>query len=324
LAAVTALGTGGALTLGVAAASAPAAGYPTKPIRIVVPFLPGGGADITGRALAQNLAESWGQPVLVDNRPGANGTIGAGVVAKAAPDGYTIGMITTSHSVNVSLFRKLPYDLLRDLAPITQATSQPYALVVHPSVPVRTVQELVALAKAKPGTINYGSSGTGGFSHLAGAAFAAHAGIQLMHVPYRGGAAALADLLGGQIQMLFSTILQSQAHIKAGKLRALAVTSPMRSPAQPDVPTMAESGLPAVTILGWYGFVAPAKMPAVLIDRHAAEMRRILHLPDVVLRLATDGSEPVGSAPAEFGRFIRAEVERWARVVKEAGIQPLD
>ena len=310
------------LVASVAQAAAPAEAYPVKAVRVVIPFAPGGGTDITGRAVAQKLGEVWGQPVLVDNRPGANGTIGAEAIARAAPDGYTIGMITSSHSVNVSLYRKLPYDLLRDLAPISQATQQPYALVVHAAVPARTVQDLIALARARPDTLNYGSSGAGGFSHLAGAAFAAQAGIRLVHVPYRGGSPAMADVIAGQIQMLFSTLLQSQPHIKAGKLRALAVTTAKRSPAQPEVPTLVESGFPNAVMAGWYGFVGPARMPSRLIERQAAEIRRILLLPDIAERLAADGSEPVGSTPAEFARHIRSEVERWGRTLALAGISP--
>ena len=295
--------------------------YPSKPIRLVIPFAPGGGTDITGRAIAQRLAEAWGQPVVVDNRPGANGTTAVDAVVKAPADGYTLTMITSSHSVNSTLYPKLGYDLLRDLAPITQATSQPYALIIHPSVPAQSLKELIALARAKPDWINYGSSGNGGFSHLAGAMFASQAGVRLTHVPYRGGSPAMADVIGGQIQMLFSTILQSSPHIKAGKLRALAVSTRTRSRALPEVPTMVESGLPNYVVAGWYGMLAPAKTPRPVIDRLNSEIVRILHLPEVVERLAADGSEPVGNTPEEFGAHIRSEIARWRKVIQDAGIR---
>jgi tripartite-type tricarboxylate transporter receptor subunit TctC len=295
--------------------------YPAKPIRLVIPFAPGGGTDITGRAIAQRMSDAWGQSVIVDNRPGANGTTAVETVVRAAADGYTLTMITSSHSVNSTLYPKLSYDLLRDLAPITQATTQPYALVVHPSVPATSLKELVALARAKADSINYGSSGNGGFSHLAGAMLAAQAGIRLTHVPYRGGAPAMTDVMSGQIQMLFSTILQSSSHIKAGRLRAIAVSTRARSRALPDVPTMIESGLPSYVIAGWYGMLAPAKTPRPIIDRLNREIVRILFLPDVVERLAADGSEPVGSTPEAFGTHIRSEIDRWRKVIEEAGIR---
>jgi len=303
------------------AGPAAAQNYPNKPIRLVIPFAPGGGTDITARAIALKLYEAWGQPVLADNRTGANGTIGVDLAAKAAPDGYTLTMISSSHSVNTTLYRKLPYDLVRDLTPITQATTQPYALVVHPSVPAKSLKELMALARAKPGSLNYGSSGTGGLSHLSGAYFANAAGIELVHVPYKGGAPAMSDVIAGQIQMLFSTILQSHAHIKAGRLRAIAVTTKTRSRAEPAIPTMAESGLPGFEVAGWYGVLAPAKTPPQIVAQLNREIVRILRLPEMSDRLAADGSEPVGSSPEEFGAHIRAEIARWRKVVEAAGIR---
>lgn len=318
---VRATGCAAAAVLACCALPVAAQAYPVKPIRLVIPFAPGGGTDITGRAIAQRLSEAWGQAVVVDNRPGANGTTAVDTVVKAPGDGYTLTMITSSHSVNSTLYPKLGYDLLRDLAPITQATSQPYALIVHPSVPAQSLKELIALARARPESVNYGSSGNGGFSHLAGAMFASQAGVRLTHVPYRGGSPAMADVIGGQIQMLFSTILQSSPHIKAGKLRALAVTTRTRSRALPDVPTMVESGMPNYVVAGWYGVLAPVKTPRPVIDRLNREIVRILHLPEVVERLAADGSEPVGSTPEEFGAHIRAEIARWRKVIEDAGIR---
>ena len=295
--------------------------YPAKPIRLIIPFAPGGGTDITGRAIAQKLGETFGQTVLVDNRPGANGTIAVETAVKSPADGYTLTMITGSHAVNSTLYPKLSYDLVRDLAPITQATSQPYALIIHPSVPAQSLKELIALARSRPGAINYGSSGTGGFSQLAGAMLASQAGIQITHVPYRGGSPAMTDVIGGQIQMLFSTILQSHTHIRAGRLRALAVTTQKRSRGLPEVPTMVEAGLANYVVAGWYGVLAPAQTPRPVIDRLNREIVRILQLPDVVERLAADGSEPVGSTPEAFGAHIRAEIARWRQVIQDAGIK---
>jgi len=306
---------------GSAAERDPAPGYPAKPIRLIVPFAPGGGTDITARAIAQKLTELWGETVVADNRPGANGTIGVDIAVKSAPDGYTLTMISSSHSVNVSLYKKLPYDLVKDLAPITQATTQPYALVVHPSVPAKTVKELIALAKARPGTLNYGSSGTGGLSHLSGALFASLAHINITHVPYKGGAPAMIDVIAGQIQMLFSTILQSHAHIKAGRLRALAVTTAKRSAGAPELPTMQEAGVPGYEVAGWYGVLAPAKTPQPIIEKLNREIVRILHTPEMSERLAADGSEAVGSTPQQFGAHIRSEIAKWKKVVAEAGIK---
>ena len=299
----------------------PADGYPSKPIRLIVPFATGGGTDLTARAIAQKLTEAWGQPVIVDNRPGANGTIGVEAAVKSPPDGYTLTMISSSHSVNVSLYKNLPYDLLKDLEPITQATRQPYALVVNPALPVKSVQDLVALARQKPGTLNYGSSGIGGLSHLSGALLASLADIKLTHVPYKGGAPAMTDVIGGQIDMLFSTILQSHAFIEAGKLRPLAVTTATRSPAAPQLPTMDEAGVKGFEVAGWYGILAPAGTPRSIIVKLNKEIVRILQTPEVRQHMAADGSEPVGSTPEQFAAHIRSEVAKWHKVVEEAGVK---
>jgi tripartite-type tricarboxylate transporter receptor subunit TctC len=306
-----------------AAQPAPAATstYPDRPIRLIVPFAPGGGTDLTARAIALKLTEAWGKPVVVDNRAGANGTIAVDIATKSPPDGYTLTMISSSHSVNASLYKDLPYDLTRDLAPITQATSQPYALVIHPSVQAKSVKELVALTKSKPEGLTYGSSGLGGLSHLSGALFASLANIKLIHVPYKGGNPALNDVIAGQIQMLFSTLLQADTQLKAGRVRALAVTTKKRSPAAPDLPTMQEAGVAGYEVAGWYGVLAPAKTPPALVDKLNAEIVRGLKSPDVQSKLAADGSEAVGSTPAEFGAHIKSEVAKWARITKEAGIK---
>jgi tripartite-type tricarboxylate transporter receptor subunit TctC len=301
--------------------SAVAQPYPTKPIRLIVPFAPGGGTDITARAIAMKLTEALGQTVVVDNRAGANGTIGADIAAKAPPDGYTLSMISSSHSVNPSIMKKLPYDLIADLAPVTQATTQPYALILHPSVAAKSVKELIALVKAKPNSLNYGSSGTGGLSHLSGALLCSLTGITMTHIPYKGGAPALSDLVGGQIQMLFSTILQAQSQLKGGRVRALAVTTAKRSAGAPDLPTMQEAGVAGYEVAGWYGMVAPLKTPAAIITRINTEAVKALRGPDIRDKLAADGSEPVGSAPEAFGQHIKAEVAKWNKLVKDAGIR---
>ena len=275
-------------------AGADAQEFPLKPVRLIVPFGAGGGTDIIARGIAQKLYAAWGQPVIIDNRPGANGTIGVDLAAKAAPDGYTLAMISSSHTVNVSLYRKPPYDLINDLAPITQLTTQPYVLVIHPSLPAHSVAELVTLARAKPGAINYASSGTGGLGHLAGALFAQQSAIKITHIPYKGGTPGMNDLIAGQVQMLFSTILQANPHIRSGRLRALAVTSARRTTAMPTVPTMQEAGVAHYEVAGWYGMVAPTKTPNGVVAKLQSEISAALRLPELRERLTADGSEAVG------------------------------
>ncbi|MGE5096656.1 MAG: Bug family tripartite tricarboxylate transporter substrate binding protein [Betaproteobacteria bacterium] len=295
--------------------------YPSKPIRMIIPFAPGGGTDLTGRAIAQKLSEMWGQPVVVENKAGANGTIGLDLVAKAPPDGYTIGMITGSASVNVSLYKKLPYDLVRDLQPITQATTQPYALVINPQLPVKNLAELVKLSKSRPGGLNYGSSGTGGLSHLSGALLSSMTGDTFTHVPYKGGAPAMTDVMGGQIDMLFSTIMQAHPYIQSGRLRAIAVTTPQRSPALPDVPTLEESGVAGYEVAGWYGVVTTTGVPRPVVNKLNAAIVKILHMPDVVKLLESDGSLPVGNTPEEFGAHIAKEIAKWRDVLQKAKVK---
>lgn len=309
------------LTAGWPAAAAAQGTFPTKPIRLIVPFAPGGGTDITARAVAVRLTESFGQPVIADNRPGANGTIGVDLTAKSAPDGYTITMISSSHAVNVGLYPRLPYDLLKDLTPVTQATSQPYAFVIHPSIPAKTVKEFIAYAKTRPGTINYGSSGTGGISHLGGAWFAQLTGIDMVHIPYKGGAPATLDLIAGRNHMQLGTFLLTGPHIKAGKLRVIAVTTPKRWHGTPDLPTVQESGIPGFAITQWYGMLAPAKTPPAIVARLNKEIARILHLPDVKEKLVADGADPVGNPAAEFGAHVKSEVAKYAKIVKQVGLK---
>jgi len=296
--------------------------YPSRPIRLIVPFAPGGGTDIVARILGQKIGEAWKQAVVVDNRAGANGTIGAHLAAKSPPDGYTLTMMTASHSVNVTLQgTKHPYDLLKDFAPVSQVTRQPYVLVINPNLPAKSLKELVALAKSQPGKLTYGSSGIGGTSHLSGALLGVLADVQLTHIPYRGGEPAMTAVVGGQIDMLFSTLLQSRGLIQAGKLRPLAVTTPSRSAAIPELPTMQEAGVPRYEVVGWYGVLAPAGTPPAIVQKLNREIVRSLRLPDVGEKIAAEGSEPVGNSPEEFGAHIKAEVEKWRDLIQRTGIK---
>jgi tripartite-type tricarboxylate transporter receptor subunit TctC len=308
------------LAAALAASSAHADVYPSRPIRFVVAFPPGGGTDIIARSIAQKLAERLARQVLVDNRPGAGGNIGTDIVAKSAPDGYTMLMGSAGPlAINSSLFASMPFDPQRDLAPVTLAASTPNLLVVHPSLKVATVKELVELARAHPGEINFASSGHGTPAHLAGELFNSMAGVKLVHVPYKGAAPALADLLGGQVQLMFSTMPPALPHVKDGKLRALAVTSAKRSPATPDLPTVDEAALPGFEANTWHGVVLPAGTQPAIIARLNREIVAILHLPEIVERLSSQGAEPVGSTPEEFAAYIRSETKKWAKVVRESG-----
>ena len=294
--------------------------YPAKPVRFVVAFPPGGGTDIIARAIAQKLAERIAQQVVVDNRPGAGGNIGTDIVAKSAPDGYTMLMGSAGPlAINASLFGKMPFDPIKDLAPVTLAASTPNVLVVHPSLRAATVKELIALAKARPGEINFASSGHGTPAHLAGELFNSMAGVKMVHVPYKGAAPALADLLGGQVQLMFSTMPPALPHVKDGKLRALAVTSAKRSPAAPDIPTLDEIALPGFEANTWHGVVVPAGTPATIVARLNREIVAILHLPDVVERFSSQGAEALGSTPEEFAAYIKSETLKWAKVVRDSG-----
>jgi tripartite-type tricarboxylate transporter receptor subunit TctC len=296
--------------------------YPSRPIRLIVPFAPGGGTDIVARILGQKIGEAWKQAVVVDNRAGANGTIGAHLAAKSPADGYTLTMMTASHSVNVTLQgTKHPYDLLKDFAPVSQVTRQPYVLVVNPNLPAKSVKELVALARSQSGKLTYGSSGIGGTSHLAGALLGVLGDAQLTHIPYRGGEPAMTAVVGGQIDMLFSTLLQSRGLIQAGKLRPLAVTTPGRSAAIPELPTMQEAGVARYEVVGWYGVLAPAGTPPTIVQKLNREIVRSLRLPDVGEKIAAEGSEPVGNTAEEFGAHIKAEVEKWRDLIQKTGIK---
>ena len=308
-------------TLFPCAASAAADDYPTRPIRLIVPFAPGGSADNLARTIQPGLGETLGQSLVIDNRPGASSIIGTDLTAKAAPDGYTLLLITTTHTVNPALMPKLPFDALRDFAPVSLVVSQPNILVVHPSVPAKTVKELVALAKAKPNTLNFASGGNGSSPHLSGELLKLVTGIQITHVPYKGSGPGITDLLGGHVQLMFAGPLGVEQHIKGGRLRALAVADARRSVVLPDVPTMAEGGVPGVETGTWYGMLAPARTPPALIDTVYRAIAKVLQLPDLKARLLAQGVDIVASPPQQFAAFLRSEVAKWAKVVKDAKVQ---
>ncbi len=310
------------LALFFVSAAALAQPYPNKAVRMVVPFAAGAGSnDIMARLVAQKLGDSLGQQVVVDNRPGASGIIGTDIVAKAQPDGYTVLMMSLTFTVNPSLFKTLPFDTLKDLVPVTMVASAPLMLVVHPSLPVKSVPEFIAFAKANPGKLNFGSGGPGTTPHLAGEMLKSMAGIDVTHIPYKGGAPALADLVGGQIQFMLENIPGTLPFAKAGKLRALAVTDLKRSPLLPELPTLAESGLKGYQIVGWNGLFVPAGTPASIVNKLHAEVVKALALPDVKDRLATMGADGVGDTPPHFAEFIKDEIPKWAQVVKAAGLK---
>jgi len=295
--------------------------YPVKPVRIVVGFAAGGPTDIAARLAAQKLTEKLGQQFIVDVRPGAGGAIATEIVAKAPADGYTLLVPAFAHAVNPALHKKLPFDTGKDFAPIALFASAANILAVHPSVPAKSVGELIAIAKAKPGQLTYGSAGNGTASHLAGELFDMMAGVKLTHVPYKGSAPASTDLLGGQISAAFPGVAIALPHTRAGRLRSLAITSLKRSRAMPEVPTMSEAGLRGFEVISWYGLLAPAGTPQNIVQRLNAAVDRSVHEPDALERLASFGAEPVNMTPDAFGTFIRNELEKWAKVVKVAGLK---
>ena len=302
------------------AAYAQAENFPNKQIRIVVPFPAGGATDIAARAIADKMSQNWKQPVVVENRAGAGGNVGSDVVAKSPADGYTLIMgVTGSHAINVSLYSKMPYDPVKDFEPISQVAVVPNVVVVHPSVPAQTLTEFIALAKRNPGKYDYASLGSGTAAHLGMEMLKTSANIFMVHIPYRGSAPAVADLIGGQVQVMMDGLPSALPHVKAGRLRALAVTSQKRSQAAPDLPTIAESGYPGFYADAWSGLFAPKGTPKAVVDKLAGEVRRILALPDVRERFAGLGAEPVGSTPAEFAQHVQREIDKWANVVKQSG-----
>ncbi len=301
--------------------AATAQNYPTKPVRFIVPFVPGAGTDTTGRTIAKKLTEDWGQQVIVDNRTGAAGAIGVEITALAIPDGYTICLISASHTVNAATNPKLPYDLTKDLQAVTQATSLFYVFTVNPSVPATSVKELVAHAKANPGKLHYGSSGTGGLQHFAGELFGYMAGVKLTHVPYKGGAASIIAMLAGETQIGFTTMFGVRPHAVSGRLRVLAVSAAKRSPAMPELPTIAEAGVPGYEVDQWYGVITSAKVPRVIVDKLSGAIAEALKSPEVAQRLSSDGSTPVGTTPDQFSAHIKSEIAKWRKLVKDAGLQ---
>lgn len=314
------LGCALAAVVGAAPATVRAQEYPTKPIRLVVPFPPGGSLDVVARAIGQRLTAAWGQPVVIDNRPGAGGNIGADLVAKSAPDGYTIleGALST-HAVNVSLYRKLPYDPVKDFAPITLVAITPNVLVVNAAFRVNSVAELIAYAKAHPGALSFGSGSNGSAGHLAGELFKTEAGVDMVHIPYKGAAPALQALLAGDTQLMFDNLANSTPQLKAGKLKALAVTTATRSPLAPELPTLAESGLPGFDIYTWWGFMAPAGTPAQIIAKWNAEVTRILGTPEMKAFFAQEGAQPAATTPEAFAALIKREIPKYAKIVKDSG-----
>jgi tripartite-type tricarboxylate transporter receptor subunit TctC len=308
------------LALPTARAAEPAAEYPSKPVRIIIPFSPGGGADNLARTLQPALTSALGQPLVLDNRPGASSIIGTELAARSAPDGYTLLLITTTHTVNPSLIRKLPYDSVKDFTAVSLPATQPNILVVHPSLPARSLKEFVALGRAKAGSLTYASGGNGSQPHLAGELLQTIAGIELIHVPYKGSGPGVTALLGGQVAMMFVGPLSIEAHVKAGKLRALAVADTKRSAVLPDVPTVAEVGFRGLETGTWFGFLAPAGTPRLVVDTFHAAVLNSMSTPEMKSRLLAQGVEIVGAGPREFERTIGEEIAKWTKLVKRAGI----
>jgi tripartite-type tricarboxylate transporter receptor subunit TctC len=307
---------------GLAASNALAQAYPSKPIRLIVPFPPGGGNDVIARVVGQELSERFGQQVIIDNRAGGNGIVGLQALAQAAPDGYTIGVGAAGPmAVNLGLYEKLAYDPLRDFAPITNMVMFPLLLVTHPSLPAKNVRELIALAKAEPGKIFYASPGSGNSGHLAGALFNSLAKVNITHVPYKGQGPAISDLLGGQVQLLYSSIPSVYAHVQQGRLHALAVGSAQRLRSMPNIPTIAESGVPGYEAYSWVGMIAPANTPKEIVARLNREIVDILKKKDVEEKLNQQGAIPVGDTPEHFSSYIAAEIIKWGAVVKSANIK---
>jgi len=312
----------GAIALLMGASSGQAQDYPSRPIRIIVPSTAGGSVDTLARTVGSNLSQRWGQQVVVDNRSGAGGVIGGEITAKAPPDGYTLIMATiAAMATNVSLAKKLPYDPVRDFAPITLVASQQIVLLVNPNVAARTAQELIQLAKAKPGQLTFASAGNGSGGHLSGELLKILAGIDLTHVPYKGISPAIVDVISGQVTMTFASIISGTPHVKTGRLRALAVTGARRSPALPELPTMMEAGVRGYESSTWYGLLAPKATSRAIVTKLNREVVSIINLPEVKANLLAEGAEPVGNTPEQFGEFIKAEIAKWGKVIRTAGLR---
>lgn len=300
--------------------SAAAQNYPSGPIRWVVPFPPGGGTDILARTLAQKLSEAWGVPVVVDNRGGANGTIGAAIVAKAPPDGQTLLIVPSGFAVNPSIYRNLPFDSLKDLAPVSQLAASPLILVVHPSFPPKTVKEIIAFIRARPNDVNYGSSGNGSPPHLATELFNYMTQTKMTHIPYKGAGLAAVDVIAGQIPIYFMNALQAVPHIRSGRLRGLGVTSDARFSALPDLPTIAEAGVPGYAMTNWYGLLVTGGTPGAVTAKLHGELARILNVPEIRDRLTREGADVIASTPGQFSVFLKNEMEKFSRIVKVSGM----
>ena len=310
-----------ASTLCVTSLLAPAQPFPSRPLRIIVGFPPGGGTDIVARTLSPRLSEALGQPVVIDNRGGASGLVATELAAKAAPDGYTLFMGTLGNlSVNPLLFPKIPFDVARDFAPVTQVVSVTFMLYVHPSLPVKTVRQLIVLAKERAGQLNYASSGSGGAPHLAAELFNSLAGVKLVHIPYKGSGPSFTDLLSGQVPITFTTLTQGLQYVKSNRLRAVATLGPARTPVLPDVPTVSET-LSGYEVVNWFGLVVPVMTPRDVVARLHGDFIKVLQTPEVKEKLMAQGTDPVGSTPEEFGAFMKAETAKWARVIREANIR---
>ena len=300
--------------------AAHAQAYPAKPVRMIAASSPGSAVDIVARIVAQKLGEQVGQQVIVDNRAGAGGNLGAEIAAKAAPDGYTVFMGTPAHAINTGLYRKLNYDLVRDFSPVSQVTTGQYVVVVHPSLPVKSIKELVALARAKPGQLNFASAGSGNATHLAGELFNSLARVKLVHVAYKGSGPAMIDLVGGQVQLMFANLTAALPQVKTGRIRALAVTAEKRAAAAPELPTVIEAGVPGYVVVSWFGVLVPAATPREIVMRLNAALAQTMRAPDIRERLAGEGAEPAVSTPEQFAAFIRADIAQWTKVIKGAGI----
>ena len=303
------------------AAAQSGSAYPNRPLRIIVPFAPGGPADAIARIAATGLQQSMGQPVIVENKTGAGGTVGADIVAKAAPDGYTLLLCNVGDTMATSLYKSLPYDFERDFAPVSLLATSPFLIAVNPSVPAKTLADLLQMARDKPGTVTYGSAGNGVASHLSGEALSLGSGAKFLHVPYKGQAPAMTDLLGGQIAFMFANPVTTLPYVKSGKLRALAITAPARLPSAPDIPTASEAGVPGFEAGTWFGIAAPAKTPEAIVNRLSVELARVLSTNEVRNSLDAQGAITIGSTPAEFERRIHADTAKWRQVITTAGIK---
>jgi tripartite-type tricarboxylate transporter receptor subunit TctC len=317
---VTRLVTAASLVLSLAAGAA-AADYPDRPIRLIIPFPPGGSNDVVGRLIAKVLSEKIGQQVFVDNRGGAGGLIGTEALAKATPDGYTLGIVSIAHAVNPALHSPLPYDPIKSFEPVSILATGPNVLVVNPDLPVTSVKELVALAKQKPGELNYASAGIGSFQHLGGELFKLEANVNIVHVPYKGGGPAMQDVVAGHVKIMFSSLIQTTPLIKAGRLRPVGVGGTKRSPVLPDVPTIAEAGVPGYAANNWWGIFAPAGTPKPIVDKLYKAIQLALQSPEMLKEFELEGAAPVTMTPAEFADFVKVEIDKWAKVVKAGDIK---